>query len=114
MRSGELIRDSNKMGWQEFQVVALPGMQVVEFDEMPRKARNKLLRVSKEVREEEERIIRMKRAWVEKQMKATEEAFYGTPHWGAWDSSLTPEVCLPPSVCGPIPGPHVWGCQNLI
>ena len=69
-------------------MVALPGMQVVEFDEMPRKARNKLLRVSKEVREEEERIIRMKRAWVEKQMKATEEAFYGTPHWGAWDSSL--------------------------
>ena len=97
------------MGWQEFQVVALPGMQVMEFDELPRKSRNKLLRVSKEVWEEEERIVRMKRAWVAKQLKAMEEAFYGTPHFGVWESALkdafrTQFVAL--SL-----GPKLWGVE---
>ena len=27
-------------------------------------------------------------SWVAKQLKAMEEAFYGTPHFGVWESAL--------------------------
>ena len=53
-----------------------------------RKQANKIQRVGAAVTAEEERIVAKKRKWVDQQMEACEQAFYGTIHWMVWDGAL--------------------------